>query len=229
VDCKTVPASGGTVVTAEQLEPVLLPPPPKPVLRAVTLSTPLTVDGAVSEWPWQDASRVIALALTPGGDPIPTPLGYACAARDEANLYLAIRALLPKGIKAVGGEKWGGCDGVEVSFQNAQSKAAAPIYLVWGSADGKSQSGPYGGATPTQFQALEKALTYAAVSTAEGWTCELKIPFAAVGLDPLAVPELCLNIGLRQIAGDVWAAWVATGGALYQVGSAGKLVFEPKP
>lgn len=227
VDCQTAPATGGTVVRREQLEPLLLPPPPKPQLRAAACSAPVAVDGAVGEWPWQDAARVIALAQTPAGDAIQTPLGQACAAWDATNLYLAIRLVLPTGAAAVGGANWGVGDGVEVSFQHAAAAAAAPIFLVWGDAAGRFQSGTYGGATTAQVQALEKALVYAVRSAPGEWTCEWQIPFAAAGLAAAAVKELRFNLGVHQAASDAWGAWIATGGALYQVGSAGTLSLEP--
>jgi len=185
----------------------------------------VTVDGAVDEWPWQDKTRAVALAQTPAGDPMPTPLGSACAARDDANFYLAIRLVLPKGVKPVGGGSWGTGDGVEVSFQDGSPKAAAPIFLVWGDGAGRFESGPYGGATSQQVDALQKGVTYVARAGEGEWTCEWKVPFAAAGLDPAGTAELRFNIGVHQATSDTWGAWVGTGGALYQVGSAGKLVF----
>ena len=225
VNCQAAPATGGTVITSEQTEPVLLPPPPKPTLPAPKLATPVTVDGAVDEWPWQDKARAVALAQSPAGNPIPAQ-GYACAACDDTSFYLAIRISLPKDVKAVGGASWGAGDGVEVSFQHAEGKTASPIFLAWGDAAGRFESGPYGGATPQQVDALQKGVTYVAKPGVGEWTCEWRVPFAAAGLAPAVVKELRFNLGVHLAAGDVWGAWVGTGGALYQVGAAGRLVLE---
>jgi len=223
VNCGTAPATGGTTITREQTEPVLLPPPPKPALAAPKLAKPVALDGAGAEWPWQDPARTIALAQSPAGDPMPAQ-GHACAAWDETSLYLAIRIVLPKGAKAVGGAKWGAGDGVEVSFQDASGKTAGPIFLVWGDAAGRCESGPYGGASPAQVQTLEKSITYAAgIGTGE-WTCEWRIPFAAAGVTPTPGQRLRLNVAVHQSASDLWAAWLATGEALYRVERAGELI-----
>jgi hypothetical protein len=226
VNCQTAPSSGGTVVKREQTEPVFLPPPPKPTLSAPKLAKPATVDGVVDEWPWQDTSRAIALAQSPTGDPMP-PQGYACAAWDDTSLYLALRFVLPKGATAVGGGGWGVGDGIEVSFQDGGPKAAGPIYLLWGDAAGRFEGGPYGGATPAQIETLQKGVSYAAKPSAGGWSCEWKIPFAAAGLDPATARKLRLNLVAHLAAGDGWTTWTTTGGALYQVASAGELILLP--
>jgi hypothetical protein len=223
VNCQAAPATGGTTITRAQVEPVLLPPPPTPTLAAPKLTKPVTIDGAVDEWPWQDKARVVALAQSPAGDPVP-PQGHACAACDDANFYLAFRIALPKDVTAAGGQKWGGGDGVEVSFQHAEGKVASPIYLVWGDAAGRFESGPYGGASPAQVETLRKGVTYAAAPGAGEWTCEWKIPFIAAGLDPAAVTKLRLNMVVHVAATDAWAAWTTTGAALYRVERAGELV-----
>lgn len=223
VDCQDAPPSGGTLVTREETEPVVLPPPPKPALLAPRISKPIAVDGLGDEWPWQDTSRAIALAQSPKGDPIPVQ-GHACAAWDGANLYFAVRASLPKDVEAVGGGRWGVGDGVEISFQHAEGKTASPIFLVWGDAAGRFESGPYGGASPAQVNALQAGVSYAAKAGVGEWSCEWKIPFTAAGLEPAALTRLRLNLVVHTAAGDTWAAWTSTGEALYRVERAGELI-----
>ena len=226
VNCQTAPSTGGTVITRAQTEPLFLPPPPKPTLSARKLAAPVTVDGATGEWPWQDPGRTAVLAQSPAGEPLP-PQGQACAAYDDTGVYLAFRFPLPKGAQAVGGGKWGVGDGIEVSFQHAEGKTVSPIFLLWGDAAGRFESGPYGGASPDQVTTLQKGVTYAARQGVDEWTCEWRIPFAAAGLEPAAVKRLRLNLVVHAAADDSWAAWTTTGGALYQVGSAGELRLTP--
>jgi hypothetical protein len=58
------------------------------------------------------------------------------------------------------------------------------------------------------------------------WTCEWRIPFAALGVNPAAVKRFLFNLGAHHTAGDLWTAWVGTSTALFHVDKAGDLFLE---
>ncbi len=214
------PAAQGTPVV-----PLLIAAPQQQALRAVKLTSPIALDGAVDEWPWTDTARVISLARTPDGNPVGGQTGTALAARDDANLYLALRLPLARGAKPVLAGAYQG-DGLEVAFQNPEAKGRTPIYILWGGADGKLDTVGAGGTSQAEMERARQAITYAARVAENQWTCEWRIPLAAVGVDPATTKRLMLNIGWLEKASGTWTAWFATGGALYEVGGAGDVVLQ---
>ena len=226
IECSSVPEQAGPAAARDKVVPVVTEAIAlkAPVLTAPRTPKPPKLDGSAEEWPWAQNDRVVTIAQTPTGSPFGTPAGRACAAWDNQHLYLAIRIAIPKGAKLRGGTDFRTCDGVEVSLQAPSAKATTPIFVLWGSTDGSYQALPPGGATPAQCQALQKGVAYAARVTPKEWTCQWRIPFAALEVDPLKVDRLRFNIGTHLAASDAWIAWVATGGAFYEVGSAGELV-----
>jgi len=182
------------------------------------------VDGVVEEWPWKDSARVITLSQTPSGAFVGGLLPSALAASDKTNLYLAIRIPMPKGAKPRGGGAYRG-DGVEISFQNTDPKAASsPIFILWGGVDGHFEPVSAGGISGEQMDRASKAIVYAASIGKEEWMCEWGIPFAAVDINPSTTKFLRFNIGCLDSSTGNWIAWYATGGALFEVGGAGELI-----
>jgi hypothetical protein len=200
-------------------------PAERPKLHAPALAKPVKVDGKLDEWPMADAARAVTLAVGPVGEPIAEPRAFACAAHDADSLYLAVRCTTPKGHKPTAGLDWRG-DGVEVSFRCAEPGMSTPIFLLWGTTDGAFNSSPQKGASAEQTSLLESKTAYAAEVKEGEWTCEWRVPLKALGLDPGKVKSLLFNVGYRCLAGDVWLAWVPTGGAICEVDSGGELVIE---
>jgi len=172
-----------------------------------------------------DATRVVRLEVGPAGEPIAGLRGLACAAHDAENLYLAVRCTVPKGYKPVAGGDWGG-DGIEVSFRVAEGERRTPIFVLWGTVDGSISTSPAGGATLESLGILQAGTVHRVQVGEDAWTSEWSIPLTKLGIDPARDKRLLLNIGYRCLAGDLWIAWQATGGALYEVDSAGELVLE---
>lgn len=221
IDCGTAPAqAASTAKRADVVAQVVAAPPPAAlVLKAPRTKKSPTVDGAVAEWPWHDKARVVPIAQTPSGDS-GLPVGRACAARDGKHLYLAVRIAVGKKVKLRGGTDFRTCDGVEVSMR--ASGAGEATHVLWGSCDGAWLPLPAGDATAAQCAAMQKAVRYAARITATEWTCEWRIPLSELGADPSR--KLPCNIGLHVTATDAWLAWIATGGAFYEVDSAGHML-----
>ncbi len=83
-----------------------------------------------------------------------------------------------------------------------------------------------GGTSPAQRDRVRKAIAYTAQVGKGEWTCEWRLPLAALGLSPASTRRLKFNAGVLNSATQAWAAWYATGGALYEVGGAGDLILE---
>jgi hypothetical protein len=199
---------------------------PRAVAVAQRLAAAPVIDGAPDEWPVSDPGRTLVLKESFDAAPTTAPHSQAWIGYDAAAFYLALRhpvgnaaALLPST------HTWGRDDGVEIAFQDAFAKTAAPILTLYGFPDGHFSSEDYGGASPAAIAGLEKAVTYAAKVGAGEWTCEWRIPFAACGFTPATVPALRFNLGVRKTAPEAWVIWRGTGGATYQVANAGLLVF----
>ncbi len=226
LDCTSVPAAGGTAHAALPVAPVVFTPPVRPTLKAFRLKTPVTIDGAVEEWPWTDATHVAALAQTPAGDAAAGPRGSLLAARDETAVYLAVRVPAPPGTAPRVNENPYQSDGMEVSFQVAEPTVSGPIYMLWGSAGGSFSPVEAGGASGAQMGKLQQQVQFAARRGQQEWTCEWRVPFAAAGIDPAKTHRLLFNLGALTSATETWLAWVGTGAALYLVDNAGQLVLE---
>ena len=223
-DCGGTPDVGGARLDqAGEVTAVTIEPPEPPVILAGTPPAKLALDGAVDEWPWADADRVVAISQTPQGGPSSGPKALACVARDDANLYLAIRAPTPKGeVPSVVTGGWRG-DGVEVSFRDANPETGAPIFVLWGSAGGTLDVSTAGGATDDQAQAIGTAIAYQAKVGEGQWSCEWRIPLNAISSAPARLRALMFNIGVRHSEAGQWVAWVGTGAEIFRVGSAGIL------
>ncbi len=226
IGCPGAPTQAGGRDESSRIEATLVEPPKKPGFIAPRLAAPVRIDGDVSEWPWNDKTRVVEMNRDPGGAPVASPQGWACAAYDDEALYLAMRFRLPRGAKIEAAPGFDAGDGVEVSFQHPGPKHATPILLLWGSAGGTHESSTAMGASPRQADALAKATTYAAKRTSDGWSCEWRIPFAAMGLKASDVKALLFNIGMQCTANAAWIAWTPTGGRLCDVAAAGALVLK---
>lgn len=199
---------------------------PRPIAVAMLLKQAPTIDGRLDEWPTDDASQTLQLAQNFDGNPSPTTPSQAWLGYDSEALYVAARHPVKNapGLHTSSHE-WGAVDGVEVAFQDATSKQRGAILTLYGYPDGQFTSENFGGATPTQLKALTTAVTYRAQVAADAWSCEWRIPFAATGLNPATVPLWAFNLGVRKTSPDGWTIWRGTGGATYQVGSGGLLVF----
>ena len=223
LDCGGAETAGAALPSEQTITAVLVAPPQKPEFAAPRLKAEVKLDGNVSEWPWADKARVALLRHGPGGDPVPSPRGYACAAHDGDSLYLAMRFELPKGatLKAEGGFDRG--DGIELSFQNANPKHPTSILLLWGSVGGMHEASPAMGASADDVERIRKGSSYAAAKTDTGWSCEWHIPFSAMGLKAGNVDTLFFNLGLQCTANGSWIVWTPTGGRVCDVANAGAL------
>ncbi|MBU0606412.1 MAG: hypothetical protein KKI08_00945, partial [Armatimonadetes bacterium] len=198
----------------------------RPIATAQPRDRAPVIDGKLSEWPVTDAARTLTLAEDPYGAKSPGPASQAWLGYDAQAWYVALRnpvnnakRLLPSS------HQWGAVDGVEVAFQDSLAAKPGAILTLYGYPDGKFSSEDYGGASPAEIARLEKGVTYKAAVGEQEWICEWRIPFAACGFTPQTAPLLAFNLGVRKLEPESWVIWRGTGGATYQVGRGGLLVF----
>jgi hypothetical protein len=122
-----------------------------------------------------------------------------------------------------GGRNWGRDDGMELAIQDAGKDG--PILDLYGFPDGSFQSVGAAGAPAEAVEKLGKATTYRAVLTDKAWTCEWRLPFAALGFRPETKPKILFNVGVCKTDPTSWVIWRATGGPIWKVENAGELVF----
>ena len=75
--------------------------------------------------------------------------------------------------------------------------------------------------------ALAGQITYKASreEDGKGWTCEWRIPFAALGIAPDRTPFFAANATLRAASCDAWRSWRMNGGATYDLRNGGIVAF----
>lgn len=199
----------------QKINPLMIPPPKplkKSILSATKLDAPVEIDGDVSGWSWDVSANVAVLSQNPIGVPITSPTGRVRAAFDEENLYFAMRFELPEGAELTSALAFDQGDGVEIALRCADIKHFTQTFTLWGSVGGTHSSGTYLGRMGASFERsekLRKATVYAAKALPDGWSCECRLPFAALGLEANNVDSLLLNIGLKCVATGSRVVWAA--------------------
>ena len=216
-DCVAAPAAAQTRKSEVVPAAVVAAPGPAAARQYVLRAMPgpdVKVDGDLSEWPWQDGTRVIRIEQDLNGDVLGTPKGRACATWDTEALCLGLHF-------AVAGGK-GEAYTVEVSLRNADPAHRTPVFIFVGKPDGTLKClSREGGAE--RLAGLAQATTFAARQTAKAWTCELRVPFAAMGMHAATAQRLRFNIGMHSQTEGTWLTWVLTGGRICEVDNAGEL------
>ena len=197
---------------------------PAPIAAATRMAAPPTLDGALDEWP-ADA-RSITLAESWDGSESAADPSDAWIAYDDEALYIAARHPMPEGAKLeYTSHTWGATDAMEIAIQDGYADEPGPVLSLYGWPDGHVVSTDEAGAPADVVARLEDATAYAAAVGDGEWTCEWRMPFAAMGFEPESAPMLSANFGVRKLAEGAWAIWRGTGGASHQVSKAGLVVF----
>ncbi len=193
------------------------------VWQALRLDKDRLIDGDVGDWDWRKkGAATVPVEWSPEGLRLADPACSATAAWRGTDLFLAVRCAIPEGAATIPGINWGG-DGVEVSFQGAGPRQQGPVFVLWGTTDGRFHGSTCGGASDEQVERLERETAFAVRVGRNEWTCEWRIPLGELGLAPADVAELRMNLGVRWKALDRWLCWVPTGGPIWHVGRAGRL------
>jgi len=104
----------------------------------------------------------------------------------------------------------------------------SPILVLRGYANGKFESSDEAGAPPDAVARAAQGVQYAAkVNGAALWTCEWRIPFASLGVDPKVDRSLAANLTVRKVIDNLWVMWVGTGGHSHLLDQAGRWDLAP--
>ncbi len=191
--------------------------PTVPPAKVSRLTTKPIIDGVLRDGEWPMAP--VAIEQDAGGDTVFSP-SRAWLGWDDQALYVAIsnpvNAINPMALDAA----WGKSEAVEIAVRPAGSKAA-PVVLR-GYAKGSFESSAEAGTPAAVVRQATVGVTYAAKPiSASLWTCEWRIPFAALGLDPQRDRTLNANLTVRKVADNLWVMWVGTGGRSWELERAG--------
>ena len=204
-----------------------------PSFRAYYTETVPTVDGSISdnEWPGWGRARAIPMASLGGlVDDVPQG-GEGYALYDGSHLLFAVRVSAGGETPRAEGGTWGpkGTGGVEFDFAPFSRRQVGKAFVLHGYPSGKLESVTDGGVDAVSAKRFSAAAEYAARIQADGsWTCELRLPVDAFGVDVSDIKHLRFNLGLRKngVPGGPWFAAVKTGGANYDLATGAVLLFE---
>jgi hypothetical protein len=209
-------------------EPVALP-----TWRAYLTEEPPVVDGTIKpkEWPgWAPTRAIFLVSLAEQAADAP-PAGEGYALFDGEYLYLAVRVTADGDPLVPDGDVWGpeGTGGVEVDLARVQRRRPGPAFVLHAYPSGKLESVTDGGVDTEAARRFGAAVAYAArVGGAAAWSCEFRVPLAALGVDGEEPGEIRFNLALRHKGAPrgPWFAAVKTGGPNYAMAKAGALRFD---
>ena len=206
-----------------------------PLFRAYAVARPPVIDGTIGdgEWPGWSPERALPLvSLAKDSAGLPSA-GEGCVLFDRDHLYVAARTTAPGEPLLREGGTWGpeGTGGIEVAVATEVRRRLGPVFVLHAYPSGTLESTTDGGATPEAARAFGQAVAFAPrILDDQIWNCELRIPFAALGVDRSDLRHLRFNLGLRRngAPGGPWFAAAPTGGANYQVANAAVLLLDER-
>ena len=184
--------------------------------RAYRRVAAIAVDGTVSPDEWGPLERPRMLVVERTAEGLSPVRHHALVLWDDASLYVAVVASGPptRGAR------------VELMLKPVlYSPERKPhLLVVTGAPDGAWRCAAT--AAPDTATALRDAGRFAARRGKDGWSCEWRIPFSAMGLEAADVRTLLFNMGLSCTASGSWVAWAPTGGPVCDVDLAGELTLK---
>jgi hypothetical protein len=203
--------------------PVVNRPPP-PTARIARRAAGITPDGVLDpiEWAGLDPAKALVLEQGFSGEKV-TPRSLAWVSWDDEALYVAFDNGVNPKFPIRMGNQWGQDDAVEVALR-ADGDAKAPTLVLRGFPSGKWHSSDEAGASAEATKRAAEGVTYAAKPVdAKRWTCEWRIPWTSLALDPAKQRKLQLNLSVRKTADDQWVEWYSTQGCTWEVQKAGRV------
>jgi hypothetical protein len=203
------------------------PAPPRPAvppLRIPPVAAVPALDGALGEGEWSGPG--VALEQDPAGDVIFSP-SRAWLTWDAQALYVAFSNPVNGTNPMALGTAWGTSEAVEIALRRTDAKGA-PILVLRGYAKGSFESSTEAGTDAETARRAATGVTFAAKAiNASLWTCEWRLPFAAIGVDPKTQRSLSANLTVRKVADNLWVLWAATGGRSWELDRAGRIELAP--
>ena len=220
-------------------EQALSAPSALPVLRVPRWSGKVVIDGVVAPEEWSQSQPQAAGMPVSAVDPTPVQWNYdgskapfasqAWLAVDDQNLYVALVNDVDPAVGVSGGQKWGQDDAVEIAIAPLVNRKVGDIVVWRGYPSGHFVTSDEPGTPSAIVKRALQGVSYAAkVAGKQQWSCEWKIPFAALGIEPKKRnPQLLFNLSVRKPAGDKWVMWKKGGGFTWEVRNGGVLWLEP--
>ncbi len=202
---------------------------PAPVCKVPKVDRAPKVDGKIEPREWLGADRKKALPIAEGikGEKVEPP-SRAWVVRTERHLFVAVENDLAGEGAVSGGHKWGADDAVEIALQSRPGERGSCIIVLRGYTDGHWESSAEAGAPREAVERAARWVKYAARVEGKRWTCEWRISFAAVGLDPAKHRRVPFNISVRKTRPKPqWLMWRGTGGYTWAVDHAGVIEIGP--
>ena len=206
-----------------ELPPRPRPPAPKtlPELPVPRLAKAPLIDGRLDEWPGPGGVGALALTGKPG-DP-PSEAWVGC---DDEALYVAVRnAVGNTAVLTADREPPWGQDRVVLAIQKAAERPG-PVLTLLGLPKGRMLNHNYTKAPADRYQRLYEGADYAAAIAEESWSCEWRIPFAAMGFGPGVPPRIRFNLIVKKTEPTASCVWRSTGGYMWELDRAGILVLD---
>jgi hypothetical protein len=202
------------------------PPPPKPEvppIKAAKITRKPTIDGTLAKGEW--TMPAIGVDQDAGGDVIISP-SRAWVGYDDDALYVAFSNPVNGASPVDSGDTWGKSDAVEIALRKHTKKATEPIIVLRGFAGGTFVSSGEAKAPADVVQRAAQGVQYAAKVIGPAlWTCEWRVPFASLGIDPKKDREIEFNLTVRKVADNLWIMWAGTGGNSWKVERASRVIF----
>lgn len=193
---------------------------------AVRVAQPPVLDGEIGVDEWAGSLQGIDLApsrWSASGAPVFAKFSY-----DDHDLYVAVNSVLFDIGKLSKGGVWGKDDGVEVCIAGDKG-----TFVLHGFAGGSCVSVTDAGVSAEAAERLGHATHFAAKPYGKtkddwksGWRCEWAIPFAALGIKPVAGQKVAFNLGLYRAEDNVWRCLEGTRAENWRLDQAATLVFK---
>jgi len=220
------------VTTAVRPAPPPPPPPqaktgPPPVFVVHRHPGAVTVDGMLVPEEWGgEGTPAMPVEQGINGEKVAPP-SQAFVAYDDTSLLIAVLNEVASSDALRRGNKWGQDDAVEVAIRSTAAGDRAPIIVLRGFVTGHYESSGEAGAPAEVVTRAAQGVEYqAAVMGPTQWTCEWRIPFAALGVDPTKDKRLGFNLTVRKTTEALWAMWEGTRGYSWDLNNAGFLELQ---
>ncbi len=206
-----------------EVPPKPRPPAPKtlPELAVPRFAQSPVIDGRLDEWPEDgDAPGTLPLKGRKGDPASEAWVGY-----DDEALYVAVRnAVGNTAVLTTDRQPPYNYDRTIVALQSLSPGHPSPVLTLLGLPTGKMLDYNYTRADTESYRRLYQGATYAAAIGDGAWTCEWRIPFAALGLPPGVPPKLRFNLIVKKTEPVASCVWQSTGGYMWELNRAGILV-----
>jgi len=201
-------------------------PPAPPRAAATILKVPRlprtpVIDGILAEGEW--TTGAMPLEEHVNGEVVHSP-SRAWVGWDDAALYVAfsnpVNAITPMALDTV----WGKSESVEIALRKTGEKTRG-VTVLRGFAKGPFKAVGDAGLDEAGVKRAAEGVEYAAKPLgASLWTCEWRIPFASLGVNPKTERAFDFNLTVRKVADGLWVMWVGTEGFSYAVDKAGRIL-----